>query len=554
MATYYQEALQKQVDEKGEIVRWLFLIGVAVAALMEVVDTSITNVALPHIQGNLGSTTSEAAWVVTSYAIANIITMPLAVMFGDLFGKKRYFIFSMIGFTLASIACGMATSLTGLVLARVAQGLFGGGLLAKAQGFLFEAFPPEKQGLVQAVFGICVIVGPVMGPTLGGWLTDNYNWRWIFFINIPIGIFATILCQMFIPKDKEKAIQNKDESNDTENLTQDAEGTSQRADGSKRKVHIDWLGIAAMSVMLGCLQYVLEKGQDEDWFSSHIIIWNTVATVIGAIVFFWHELRTKHPAVNLRIVRFKSVAIGLLFQGVVGFVLFGVNYVIPSFAQIMLGYTALDAGKLQVPSSIVTGLMFPVVGALVGKLDARIMVGVGITCLSVSSWFLTPITLAWGWNDFLVSSLIRGFGLVLVFMPLTIAAVGDCPPEDIQTASSLLSLVRTLGGSVGIALITTILMRREDFHRAILVEKITPYSTEAMTRLSQYTNLFQSKGFSLADAKTHALAMLSAQVDKQALSMAFADIAFILCVFTALTVPFIFLLTSGKRAAKVEMH
>lgn len=527
MATYYQEALQKQVDDKGEIVRWLFLVGVATAALMEVVDTSITNVALPHIQGNLGSTTSEAAWVVTSYAIANIITMPLAVMFGDIFGKKRYFIFSMIGFTLASVACGMATSLTGLVLARVAQGLFGGGLLAKAQGFLFEAFPPEKQGLVQAVFGICVIVGPVMGPTLGGWLTDNYDWRWIFYINIPIGIFATILCQMFIPKDKEK---------------------------ESKVIHVDWLGIGAMSVMLGCLQFVLEKGQDEDWFSSHIIIWSTIATIIGAIIFFWHEMRTKHPAVNLRIVRFKSVAIGLLFQFVVGFVLFGVNYVIPSFAQIMLGYTALQAGMLQVPSSMVTGCMFPVVGALVGKVDARIMVGVGITCLAISSWFLTPITLEWGWNDFLLSSLVRGFGLVLVFMPLTIAAVGDCPPEDIQTASSLLSLVRTLGGSVGIALITTILMRREDFHRAILVEKITPYSTEAMTRLSQYTSLFQSKGFSLADAKTKALTMLSAQVDKQALSMSFADIAFLLCIFTALTVPFIFLLTSGKRAAKVEMH
>ncbi len=528
MVSYYQEELQRQVDDKGEIVRWLFLFGVATCALMEVVDTSITNVALPHIQGNLGSTTSEAAWVVTSYGIANIITMPLAVMFGEIFGKKRYFIWSMIGFTLASIACGMATSLTGLILSRIAQGLFGGGLLAKAQGFLFEAFPPEKQGLVQAVFGICVIVGPVMGPTLGGWLTDNYNWRWIFFINIPIGIVATVLCQLFIPKDRPK--------------------------DKKEKVHVDWLGIASLSVMLGSLQYVLEKGQDEDWFGSHFIVWATVATVIGAIVFFWHELRTKHPAVNLRIVRFKSVAVGLLFQGVVGFVLFGVNYVIPGFAQMMLGYTALQAGFLQVPSSLVTGFMFPVVGASVGKIDARIMVGVGITCLAVSSWFLSPITLQWGWNDFLVSSLIRGFGLVLVFMPLTIAAVGDCPPEDIQTASSLLSLVRTLGGSIGIAVLATILSRREDFHRAILVEKITPYSTEAMSRISQYTSMFQQKGFALADAKIRALTMLSSQVDRQAASMAFADVAIFLCFFTAATIPFILLLTSGKRATKVEMH
>lgn len=529
MATYLQEALQRRVDESGEIVRWLFLIGVAIAALIEVIDTSITNVALPHIQGNLGATTSEAAWVVTSYSIANVITMPLAVMFGDMFGKKRYFIFSMIGFTIASIFCGISNDLLTLVLARVMQGLFGGGLLAKAQAFLFEGFPPEKQGLVQAIFGICVIVGPVVGPTLGGWLTDNYNWRWIFFINIPIGIVATLLCQAFIPPDKPK-------------------------DETSKVVRIDWLGIAALSVMLGSLQYVLEKGQDEDWFSSQIIVWCTIATIIGAVVFFVHELKTKYPAVNLRIVRFRSVAIGLLFQGVVGFVLFGINYVIPNFAQVMLGYTALQAGLLQLPSSLVTGLMFPVVGAMIGKIDARLMVFIGIACLSISNWFLVPLTLDWGWEHFLASSLIRGFGLVLVFLPLTIAAVGDCPPEDIQTAASLLSLVRTLGGGVGIAMLATILTRREDFHRAVLVEKITPYGTEAMSRLSAMTEVFSKQGFAFPDAKARALSAMSSQVDIQAAALSFADIAWLLAVFTACMIPFCFLLTSGKRKAKVEMH
>ncbi|PZM80867.1 MAG: MFS transporter [Candidatus Melainabacteria bacterium] len=529
MATYLQEALQRRVDENGEIVRWLFLVGVAIAALIEVIDTSITNVALPHIQGNLGATTSEAAWVVTSYSIANVITMPLAVMFGDMFGKKRYFIFSMIGFTVASILCGISNDLLTLVLARVMQGLFGGGLLAKAQAFLFEAFPPEKQGLVQAIFGICVIVGPVVGPTLGGWLTDNYNWRWIFFINIPIGIVATALCQAFIPQDKPR-----------------------EQDGPA--VRVDWLGIMSLSVMLGSLQYVLEKGQDEDWFSSKLIIWCTVATAIGAIVFFAHELRTKYPAVNLRIVRFRSVAIGLLFQGVVGFVLFGINYVIPNFAQVMLGYTALQAGLLQVPASIVTGFMFPVVGAMIGKIDARLMVFVGIACLSLSNWFLVPLTLSWGWEHFLTASLIRGFGLVLVFLPLTIAAVGDCPPEDIQTAASLLSLVRTLGGGVGIAMLATVLTRREDFHRAVLVEKITPYGTEAMNRLSALTEMFSRQGWALPDAKARALAVMSSQVDTQAAALAFGDIAWLLAVFTGCMIPFCFLLGSGRRKANVEMH
>ncbi len=530
MATFFQEELQRRVEEEGEIVRWLMLVGVAIAALMEVIDTSITNVALPHIQGNLGATTSEAAWVVTSYSIANVITMPLAVMFGDIFGKKRYFVFSMIGFTIASIACGLAGDLLSLVLARVAQGLFGGGLLAKAQAFLFEGFPPEKQGFVQAVFGICVIVGPVLGPTLGGWLTDNYNWRWIFFINIPVGILATILCQAYIPKDKP-------------------------FDPSASKTPVDWLGIASMSLMLGSLQYVLEKGQDEDWFSSKLICWCAAATVLGAVVFFVHELRTKFPAVNLRIVRFRSVAIGLLFQSVIGFVLFGINYVIPNFAQLMLGYTALQAGLLQMPASLVTGFMFPVVGAMVGKVDARVMVAIGITLLSISNWCLVPITLDWGWNNFLAASLIRGFGLVLVFLPLTIAAVGDCPPEDIQTAASMLSLVRTLGGGVGIAMLATILVRREDFHRAVLVEKITPYGTQAMAHLSQLIEMFKAEGWSFADARMRALKLMSEQVERQAAALSFSDIAWLLTFFTAVTLPCCLLLTSGKRKGQaVEMH
>lgn len=529
MQNYLQQELQRSVDKHGEIVRWLFLFGVAIAALLEVVDTSITNVALPHIQGNLGATTSEAAWVITSYSIANVITMPLAVMFGDRLGKKRYFVFSMIGFTFASVLCGMANSLLMLVLARVAQGLFGGGLLAKAQAFLFEGFPPEKQGLVQAIFGICVIVGPVIGPTLGGWLTDNYNWRWIFFINIPVGIVATLLCQWFIPRDADE-------------------------DRRRKPAPIDFIGIASLSLMLGGLQYVLEKGQDEDWFSSHLIVWCTIASITGAIVFFYHELKTKYPAVNLRILRFRSVAIGLIFQAVIGFVLFGVNYVLPSFAQVMLGYTALQAGMLQIPSSIVTGMMFPVVGSMIGKVDARLMVAVGIGSLSLSNFFLAPLTLEWGWDEFLISSLVRGFGLVLVFLPLTIAAVGDCPPEDIQTASSLLSLVRTLGGSVGIAVLATMLTRREDFHRAVLVEKVTPYGVETLDRLNEFTAMFQNQGWSFADAQERALSMLSTIIDAQATVLSFADIAWMLAVFTAITLPGCLFLTAGKRSGQVEVH
>ena len=529
MATFYQEELERQVGEKGEIVRWMLLVGVAMSALMEVIDSSITNVALPHIQGNLGATVSEAAWVVTSYAIANVITMPLAVMLGKMFGKKSYFVFSIIGFTISSMLCGLAPNLGMLVLARILQGLFGGGLLAKAQAFLFESFPPAKQGVVQGIFGICVIVGPVVGPTLGGWLTDNYDWRWIFFINLPVGILSVILCQIFLPRDQAKA-------------------------ANAEKVSIDSFGILALSVMLGSFQYVLEKGQDDDWFSSKTIVWCSIAASIGFVLFIFHELRTKAPAVDLKILRFRSVSIGLFFQTVIGFVLFGINYVLPNFAQVMLGYTAYQAGLLQVPSALLTGLMFPIVGATSSKVDARIYVALGTVLLSLSCFFLTPLTLAWGWDNFLASSITRGLGLVMVFLPLTLAAVGDCPTEDIQTASSLLSLMRTLGGSIGIATLATILTRRQDFHRAVLVEKITPYGTEAMHRLSQIQQMFEHNGWSPADAYTRALNMLSGVVNTQSALLSYADIAWLLAVFTIATLPFCLLLTSGKTKVAVELH
>ena len=529
MATFFQEELQRQVDQNGEIVRWLLLIGVAMSALMEVIDSSITNVALPHIQGNLGATVSEAAWVVTSYAIANVITMPLAVMLGKMFGKKSYFIFSVIGFTVASMACGLAPNLGMLVLARILQGLFGGGLLAKAQAFLFESFPPAKQGIVQGIFGICVIVGPIVGPTLGGWITDNYDWRWIFFINLPVGIISLLLCQLYLPRDEVKSVKSE-------------------------KVSVDGFGILTLSVMLGSFQYVLEKGQDDDWFSSKTIVCCAIAACVGLVLFLFHELRTKEPAVDLRILRFRSVSTGLFFQTVVGFVLYGVNYVIPSFAQIMLGYTAFQAGLLQVPSALITGFMFPLIGATANKVDARLYVVVGMLLISCSNFLLQPLTLAWGWNDFLASSVMRGFGVVMVFLPLILAAVGDCPTEDIQTAASLLSLVRTLGGSIGIATLTTILTRRQDFHRAVLVEKITPYSTETTNHLSQLQHMFQQNGWSPSDAYNHALSAMANIVNSQSALLSYADIAWLLAVFTICTVPFCLLLTSGKKKAPVELH
>jgi len=531
--SFYQSELKRLIQENGEIHRWMLALGVSIGALMEVIDSSITNVALPHIQGNLGATTSEAAWVITAYSVANVITMPLAVWLGEVFGKKNYFVFSMIGFTVASMACGLSPSLAVLVLSRVLQGLFGGGLLAKAQAFLFESFPPAKQGMIQGLFGICVIVGPIIGPTMGGYLTDNFNWRWIFFINLPIGIIATILCMMFLPKDAPHEIE--DMANQS----------------------VDWFGILTLSIMLGSFQYVLEKGQDEDWFSSRYIIGASIASVIGFMFFVAQELTTKKPAVDLSVLRHRSVSIGLMFSTLLGFVLFGMNYVLPNFAQSMLGYTALQAGVLQVPSSVVSGCMFPIVGMLVGKVDARIMVFVGIIMLSIASFGLANLTLDAGWDQFLYPSLIRGAGTVLMYLPLTLAAVGGIPTKDIGGASAFLSLTRQMGGSIGIAILATLLVRRSDFHRAVLVEKITPFGGDVSSRLQSFGAIFQGHGQSPIDAANTGLHVMDNIVQQQATIISYEDLCWLLGVLLLLTLPLVFLLSSGKRpkgAESIEMH
>jgi DHA2 family multidrug resistance protein len=526
--TTYQQQLQLMVDESGEIVRWLITIGVSIGALLEVIDSSIVNVALPHIQGNLGATISEAAWVITSYSIANAIILPLAAWLGDTFGRKDYFIFSLIGFVISSMACGFAPNLVVLVLSRVLQGLFGGGLLAKAQSILFETFPREKQGLVQAVFGLCVIVGPILGPTFGGWLTDNMNWRWIFFINLPIGIVSIAMCAMFLPPDLK----------------------------TKKKTVVDWSGIFLLAMFLGSFQYVLEKGQDDDWFSSRTIILLSIAAVVGLILFIAQELTTEHPAVDLRVLRHPSVASGVTYSLVLGFALYGVSFLIPNYAQAMLGYTAFQAGILQVPGSIMTGFMMPFVGIFASKLDARYVVAAGTIILAMAMFQLSHITLASGWYDFFWPLILRGIGTVLMYLPLTLATVGGAPPKDITAVTAFFNLSRMLGGSIGIAMLTTCLTRRSDFHRVVLIEKVTPFAQDTMQRLNAMAGIFTNQGQSLHDARDTALHMMNGIVGEQSMLLSYEDICWLLGMLLICSVPLCLILSSGKRklAEPLEMH
>jgi MFS transporter, DHA2 family, multidrug resistance protein len=517
----YQKALEKKVAENGQIVRWLIAVAVSLGALLEVLDTSIVNVALPHIQGNLGATLSEVGWVITAYSVANGIMIPLSAWLGAAFGRKKYFVVSMIGFTLASILCGMSTNLLMLVLARLLQGLFGGGLLAKAQSILFESFPKELQGHAQGLFGLCVIVGPILGPTLGGYLTDTFNWRWIFFINIPFGILATMMCLYALPDD---------------------------VPGDTTKAKVDWLGIFLLVVAVGSFQYVLEEGQHDDWFSSPTIVTLSITALFGLILFIVQELTTEKPAVELRVLRHRAIAGGSIFSLVMGMTMYGSMFTIPSFVQTLLGYTAMQAGLLQLPGSIASAILMPLSGIFSKYFDARVLVGIGTALMAWVMFQLTNINLATNVDYFFWPLLIRGVAMVFMYMPLTMATLGNCPQNEIAEASGFFNLARQLGGSIGIAAITTLLARRDEFHRAVLIEKVTPFNQPAVETLNTFSGLFKSHGASPHNAELGARLLANSEVLRQCSVLSFADISWLVGVLLCASMALLFLLDSGRKS------
>jgi MFS transporter, DHA2 family, multidrug resistance protein len=522
----YQEALEKKVAENGEIVRWMITVAVALGALLEVVDISIVNVALPHMQGNLGATLSETGWVITSYAIANAIMIPLTAWLSTIFGRKAYFVFSMVGFTVASIVCGIAPSLPFLVAGRIVQGLFGGGLLAKAQAILFESFPREKQGLAQGIFGICVIVGPIIGPTFGGYLTDTFNWRWIFFINLPFGILATILCLLALPEDSDCTPSGK----------------------------IDWAGILFLIMAIGAFQYVLERGQDDDWFSSPTILTMSVVSVLGFVLLIYRELTCKSPAVDLRVLRHASVAGGVAFSLVMGMALYATAFVVPTFAQWVLNYTAMQAGLLQLPGSLAAAVLMPFTGIFSSRFDARLLVGAGGLIFACVMFTLSTINLDTGAGDFFWPIIFRGIGTVLMYMPLTLATLGNCPLVEVANASAFFNLARQIGGSIGIAAVTTLLTQRQDYHRAVLIEKVNLFSPATVQHLQAYAGVFHGQGAGRHESINGALQLLQAQVMQQATILSYEDVCFLVAVLLCGSLSLIFLLNSGRQETRPIME
>jgi DHA2 family multidrug resistance protein len=509
--------------------KWLIAIAVALGALLEVVDTSIVNVALNEMQNSLGATLTEVSWVVSSYAVANVIILPLTAWLGERFGKKRYFIFSLIAFTAASMLCGMAQSLPMLIAARVFQGLGGGGLLAKAQAILFETFHKREQAMAQGFFGAIVIAGPAVGPTLGGYLVTNVNWRWIFFINLPVGVAAVLMCVAFLVED------------DKPSTTAPAQS-------------VDWLAILLLVLGLGSLQVVLEEGQSEDWFDSTTIIAFTILAVIGLVAFVFRELRSDRPVVDLRVLRYRSLWAGSILSVMIGISLYGTLFAVPIFAQSIMHYTSEQTGWLLFPAAIASAVTMPFAAMLVRKVDARALLLVGTTILLVALFQINRLSPQTGADDLFWPLIIRSFGTVLMFLPLSMATLGPIPKRDVGKASGFYSLTRQLGGSIGVAMLATILATRQAFHRVVLVEKLAAQAPHTLDRLRALTAGMRARGFDPVAARSQATALLDGAVNMQALVMAFGDTFWVTAALILVTVPLVFLLGKGSGSAATADH
>ncbi len=507
--------------ERAEIYRLRYLIAFAVtlASVLELIDTSIVNVALPHMMGNLGATLEEVAWVSTGYIVANVIVLPLTPWLADRFGRRNYYVGSIILFTIASYFCGNATSLEGLVTWRVIQGIGGGALIATAQAIMFDIFPVHERGIGMAIFGIGVMVGPSLGPTLGGWITDNYNWPWIFYINLPLGAFAALACLRLVPE------------------------PSQRVQRSSK---VDWLGIALLIMGIGALQILLERGESKGWLDSAEIRIEIAVAVFGIVGFIWHELTTPHPIVDLRVLKNRQLAAVVLFGSALGMALFASVFALPVFIQRVLGYSAETTGWIILPGSIASAVTMALMGRLVSKIDVRWSIAPGVLLFFWSMVLHSRLTAESGPPDMLLLLVIRGIGLGMIFPPLSQAAVADLKPYQYGQGTGLFSLSRQLGGSFGIAIVASMISRFSETAYEGLRAHVSAGDAAATLRMDAITQRFLSLGNTAEMARQKAMLLLDLTIRRQAAVVAFERIFLIMGVAFVLALPLLALFKTGR--------
>lgn len=491
---------------------------------MELIDTSIVNVALSDMSGSLGVNIEDMSWVITSYAIANVIIIPLTGFLAEYFGRKNYYIVSMIIFTIASYMCGQSDTLVELIIWRFIQGVGGGALLSTSQAILFDAFEPKDRPIASGLFGMGIVLGPTLGPTLGGYIIDHFSWPLIFMINIPIGILATFLSLTFITK---------------------KEGEGQR----KKEIKIDYTGILLLSVGIGCLQYVLERGESEDWFSSNIIRITVILAFIGMVGFIWYELSIKNPAVNLKILGNRNLAFTTIFTFVVGVGLFTSVFVFPILAQRTLGFTAYETGLTLLAPTMITVVMMPIIGKTMSKGVSPIpFVVVGFLLFAAYAWMSANLSPDVGKGDFFLPLALRAVGISMVQLPLINQAVAGLAPKDYASGIALNNMIRQLGGAFGIALANNYIARQYAQHRYDLVSKVTSESQMFLERSNTLTQGFIARSGDVAGASNKALATINAIIDRQSYYLSYLDTFRLTALFFVLVIPLVVFLRVKKKS------
>ena len=501
--------------------RWLPAIAVMASAAMEMLDTSVVNVSLRHIAGSLAATVEETTWVLTSYIVANAIILPISGWLASYFGRKRLLMTVVTGFTVSSLLCGIAPSLEWLIFFRVMQGITGGGLVPLSQAVLLESFPVEERGKAMAFWGLGMIALPILGPTVGGWLTENYSWRWVFYVNLPVGVTSLVMMYYFITDPP----------------------YMRRVSG-----RVDALGLGLLALGMGSFQIMLDKGQEDDWFSSDRIVMLAVIAAVGLTVFVIREIRTREPVVDFHLFKYTTFTMGTFVGGVLGFVLFGSLVLLPLFMQELLGFPAVTAGFWSSPRGIGTVIFLPLTGILLGRrFDPRILLTAGLVLASFSFFGYASLNLQAGGMDFLWPQIIQGAGLAMVFTPLTTISMDPIPLEAMGFATSLFSLVRNMGSSIGISFVTTELARRSQLHQARLTEAITPYNPGVQEAMRSIGGVLG--GGTTAGNSTTTFGVMYGQILRQASAMSFIDLFHLLGVLFLCMTPLVWLMKRPRQRA-----
>ena len=507
-------------DQHRHVNPWIVAIAVMFATFMEVLDTTVVNVSLPHIASTMSATTEEATWALTSYLVANAIVLPMTGWLASVFGRKRLLMLSTAGFTISSFFCGAAPNLASLVIFRIIQGATGGALQPLSQAVLLESFKPEERGRAMGFWGLGIVVAPILGPVLGGWLTENYSWRWVFYINLPFGIASLIMTRLFVF--------------DPPYLRRQSEG-------------IDYWGMGMLVVGIGALQFVLDKGQQEDWWESTMITTLAIVAAVTLMALVIQQLKARHPVIDLRIFRDRSYATGVFLMTVLGFVLYGSLVLLPVMLQTLFRYSSYDAGKMMAPRGIGSLLMMPTVGFLTGHVDARKLLAIGLTVGGVTLIWLGQLNLNAGYWDLFWPQFLQGAGMALLFVPLTTVSMATIPQQKMGYATSMFNLMRNIGGSVGIAVTGTIMQRQRQVIGTMMGENISSYDPATQTMFAQIRNGLMAAGSDAVTATQRAYAVLHGMLLQQASMVSFVMLFRMLGIVFLLMLPMVLVMKRPKR-------